>query len=38
MINWSLVASIMVALSLYELCRSIAGVIYAWLTHGGGKK
>lgn len=37
MINWSLVVSIIVALSLYELCRSIAEFIYAWLTHGGNK-
>ncbi len=34
MINWSLVASIIVALSIYETCRSIGAFIYAWLTQG----
>ena len=38
MIDWGLVIVIIVALSLYELSRSIAEFIYAWLTHGGGKK
>lgn len=37
MINWSLVASIIVALSIYETCHSIACFIYSWLTRGGNK-
>lgn len=37
MIDWSLVISIVVALSIFYLCHSLALFIYSWLTRGGDK-
>ena len=35
MIDWSLVGSIVVALSIFYLCHSLGCFIYSWFTHGG---
>ena len=34
MIDWGLVGSIVVALSIYHLCSSLGYFIYSWFTRG----
>ena len=34
MINWTIVASIIIGLSIYDLCKATSKLIYVWLKKG----